>query len=46
MSEATHVENDGTLWKEVNGEWFFWRDYWGWIQYVGPKPPSFYNKFR
>lgn len=45
-SGTTHIENDGTPWKEAHGEWFFWREYWGWIQYVGAKNQSFFNKFR
>lgn len=44
--DYTHIENDGTPWKYENNEWFFWRDGFGWIQYVGQKPTSFYNKFR
>lgn len=44
--DYTHIENDGTPWENVNNDWFFWRDGWGWIQYVGPKPASFFNKFR
>lgn len=30
--DYTHIENDGTPWKEVEGDWFFWREGWGWIQ--------------
>ena len=45
-SDVTHAEIDGTSWKEENGNWFWWREGWGWIQYVGPKPQSFFNRFR
>ncbi|NNH86227.1 hypothetical protein [Acinetobacter terrae] len=44
--DMTHAETDGTPWKEENGNWFWWRKGWGWIQYVGPKPQSFFNRFR
>lgn len=45
-TDYTHIENDGTPWKNVEGDWFFWREVWGWIQYVGPKNSNFFNKFR
>jgi hypothetical protein len=44
--DYTHIEKDGTPWKNVNSDWYFWRDGWGWIAYIGPKPASFFNKFR
>lgn len=45
--DATHIENDGTYWlKTDSNDWFFWRNGWGWCQYVGIKNKSFYDKFR
>ena len=44
--DYTHIEKDGTPWKNVNNDWYFWRDGWGWIQYVGQKNSNFFNKFR
>ncbi|WP_347461049.1 hypothetical protein ABEF79_06945 [Acinetobacter sp. ANC 7454] len=41
---ATHIEFDGTYWKNLNNDWFFWREGWGWCQYVGLKNKSFFNK--
>ncbi len=42
---ATHIESDGTYWKNEDADWYFWRDLWGWCQYVGQKNRSFLNKF-
>ncbi|MCX0338298.1 hypothetical protein [Acinetobacter radioresistens] len=44
--DYTHIEHDGTPWKEFNGEWFYWREVWGWCQYVGSKNQNFFNKFK
>lgn len=43
---ATHIESDGTYWRNLNGDWFYWREIWGWCQYVGLKNKNFLNKFR
>jgi len=43
--DYTHIENDGTPWKNVEGDRFFWREVWGWCPYVGPKNSNFFNKF-
>ncbi|WP_171334243.1 hypothetical protein [Acinetobacter sp. CFCC 10889] len=44
---ATHIENDGTYWMQTStNEWYWWRDGWGWCQYVGAKNKGFYGKFR
>ena len=41
---ATHYESDGTVWKNEKGLWMFWREGWGWCQYVGKSNYSFMNK--
>ena len=41
---ATHYETDGTVWKNENGLWMFWRVGWGWCRYVGKASHAFLNK--
>ena len=44
---ATHYETDGTdgtVWKNEKGLWMFWREGWGWCQYVGKASHAFLNK--
>lgn len=43
--DTTHIENDGTYWREINDQWWHWSAY-RWWPYVGAKTQSFYNKFR
>lgn len=43
--DATHRELDGTFWKNEKGTWAFWRDGWGWCQYVGIVNSNFLKKF-
>ncbi|EXB76824.1 hypothetical protein ACE5JW_11635 [Acinetobacter radioresistens] len=45
-NDYTRIENDGTYWKEVNGQWFYWREIWGWCPYVGSLNQNFFNKFK
>ena len=44
-TDATHLEIDGTLWKNDKGVWWFWREHWGWCGYVGMVNSNFLNKF-
>lgn len=44
--DATHLENDGTPWKNDKGAWFWWRDGWGWCRYVGSVNQAFIQKFK
>lgn len=39
---ATHTEADGTYWKEMDGEWYFYLALFK--PYVGLKNASFYGK--
>lgn len=32
---ATHIKNDGTYWKCTEGQWYWWRSYFGWCGYIG-----------
>lgn len=41
---ATHTEADGTYWKEIDGEWYFYLALFGWKPYIGLKNASFYGK--
>lgn len=41
MIKATHIENDGTYWLLENNTWYFWRNRWGWSQYVGKVNDAF-----
>lgn len=41
---ATHREADGTVWKNVKGQWYWWNQGWGWCQYVGMLNANFHNK--
>ena len=41
---STHCESDGTYWKNDKGLWMFWREGWGWCQYVGKASHAFLNK--
>ena len=43
---TTHVDRDGDYWKCDNGQWYFYRDGFGWCAYVGLKNQSFFAKLR
>lgn len=43
---STHIETDGTFWSNWQGNWFFWRDKFGWCQYVGSVNQAFLNNKR
>lgn len=45
MSEATHVENDGTLWLYSGNQWYYWYHF-AWAPYVGPVTRNFLLKLR
>lgn len=45
-TDATHLEFDGTYWRNLNGSWSYWRVGWGWCSYIGPVNKAFLNKFR
>ena len=42
---ATHIENDGTFWKNDGGTWFFWC-VWIWSPYIGKVNQNFLRKLR
>lgn len=44
-SDASHIENDGTYWKNEKGVWMWWNKGWGWCHYVGMVNKAFLNKF-
>ena len=39
--DYTDIENDDTYWKNVESDWYWWREGWEWIQYVGAKNQNF-----
>ncbi len=43
--DATLLESDGTFWKCVDHQYYWWRNGWGWQPYVGKVTREFENKF-
>lgn len=45
-ADATHIESDGTFWKNENGIWCFYdSNFKKWCHYVGKVDHRFLNKF-
>ncbi|MGP4772546.1 hypothetical protein ACS125_18660 [Acinetobacter sp. PFS20] len=45
-TQTTHIETDGTFWSNWQGNWFFWRNNFGWCPYVGSVNKAFLNNKR
>lgn len=44
-SQATHIEDDGTLWLYLGNQWYYWYHF-EWSPYVGPVNKNFLLKLR
>ena len=43
--DATHIEQDGTFWKNKNGNWYHWNKHFKkWCGYAGNANQAFLNK--
>ncbi|WP_165382484.1 MULTISPECIES: hypothetical protein [Acinetobacter] len=43
--DASHIETDGTYWKNEKGIWMWWRTGWGWCHFVGVVNKRLLDKF-